>query len=72
VGESYARDRGAGATAFRRVPTWAVVAIVPVIAVIALLVTDVWSGNGSATGSAAAADTVDIKDFSFSPKRITV
>jgi len=72
VGEGYARDRGAGTTAFRHLPTWVVVAIVPIVAVIALLVTDVWSGNGSATGSAAAADTVDIKDFSFSPKRITV
>jgi plastocyanin len=49
-----------------------VVAIVPIVALIAVLVTDAWSGNGSATGSAATADTVDIKDFSFSPKRIVV
>jgi plastocyanin len=70
--ESHARDRGAGTTPSRRVPTWVVVAIVPVVALIAVLVTDAWSGNGSATGSAATADTVDIKDFSFSPKRITV
>ena len=72
MGESYARDRGAGTSALRHVPTWAVVAIVPVAALIAVFVTDAWSGNGSATGSVAAADTVDIKDFSFSPQRITV
>jgi plastocyanin len=72
MGASYARDRGAGTTALRRVPTWAVVAIVPVVALIAVFVTDAWSGNDSATGSAATADAVAIKDFSFSPKRITV
>ena len=70
--ESYTAEKGVGATALRRVPTWVVVAIVPVVALIAVLVTDAWSGNESATGSTGAADTVDIKDFSFSPKRITV
>ena len=69
---SYGRDRGAGTTALRRVPTWAVVAIVPVVALIAVLVTDAWSGNGSATGSAATADTVAIKNYTFSPNPITV
>ena len=57
----------------RRVPTWAVVAIVPVVALIAVFVTDVLSGNGGATAqSAASPDTVNIKNFSFSPNRITV
>ena len=70
--ESYTGERGVETTALRRVPTWVVVLIVPVVALIAVLVTDAWSGKGSATGSTGAADTVDIKDFSFSPKRITV
>ena len=62
-----------GDPALGRVPTWVVVAIVPVVAVIAVFVTNVWSGNGSTTvGSAATADTVDIKDFSFSPNPISV
>ena len=71
--ESYARDSGAGSTALRRVPTWAVVAIVPVVAVIAVFMTNVLSGNGGATAqSATTPDTVNIKNFSFSPNPITV
>jgi plastocyanin len=71
--ESHAADRDAGTTAWRRVPRWVIVATVPVVALIAVFVTDVWSGNGGTTvGSAATADTVDIKDFSFSPNPITV
>ena len=70
---SYARDSGAGTTALRRVPTWAVVAIVPVVAVIVVFMTDVLSGNGGATAqSATSPDTVNIKNFSFSPNPITV
>ena len=72
--ESYARDRGAGTTALRRVPTWVVVADR------ARRGSDrgvrhrrVVRATASATAqSATSADTVDIKDFSFSPKRITV
>jgi plastocyanin len=60
--------------AVRRVPTWLLVAIVPVVFVIAIVVTNVVSSDqhGTAIGSAAAPDTVVIKNFSFSPKPITV
>jgi plastocyanin len=60
--------------ALRRVPTWLLVAIVPVVAVIVIVVTNVVASDqhSAATGSAAAPDTVVIKDFSFSPKPITV
>jgi plastocyanin len=60
--------------ALRRVPTWLLVAIVPVVAVIAIVVTNFVSSDqhSVATGSAAAPDTVVIKNFSFSPKPITV
>ena len=57
----------------RRVPAWVLVLAVPVVAVIAMFVTDVLSGNGGATAqSAASPDTVNIKNFSFSPNPITV
>jgi plastocyanin len=61
-------------TAFRRVPTWLLVAIVPVVFVIAIVVTNfvVNDQQSAATRSAAAPDTVVIKNFSFSPKPITV
>jgi plastocyanin len=62
-------------TALRGIPTWLFVVIVPIAAVVAVLVTALVSGDGggSATGrSAAAADTVYIKNFSFSPNPITV
>ena len=60
--------------ALRRVPTWMLVAIVPVVAVIAIVVTNFVSSDqqSAATGSAAAPNTVVIKNFSFSPKPITV
>ncbi|HEY4402745.1 MAG TPA: cupredoxin domain-containing protein [Acidimicrobiia bacterium] len=60
--------------ALRRVPTWLLVAIVPVVAVIAIVVTNFVSSDqqSAATGSATAPDTVVIKNFSFSPKPITV
>lgn len=60
--------------ALRRVPTWLLVAIVPVVAVIAIVVTNFVSSDqqSAATGSAAAPNTVVIKNFSFSPKPITV
>ena len=49
------------------------VAIVPVVAVIAVFMTNVLSGNGGATAqSATTPDTVNIKNFSFSPNPITV
>ena len=71
-----ARDDGLVTTgaALRRIPTWLVVLIVPVVAVIAVVVTNFVSDDqqGTASGSAAAPDTVVIKDFSFSPKPITV
>ena len=71
--ESYARDSDAGTTALRRVPAWALVMAVPVVAVIAVLITNVLSGNGGATAqSATSPDTVNIKNFSFSPNPITV
>jgi len=58
---------------WRRVPTWVLVLAVPVIAIIAAFITDVLSGNGGATAqSAASPDTVNIKNFSFSPNPITV
>jgi plastocyanin len=61
--------------AFRRIPTWLIVVIVPVVAGIAVLVTVLVSGDGgggTTVRSAVAADTVDIKNFSFSPNPITV
>ena len=46
---------------------------VPVVAVIAVFITDALSGNGGATAqSAASPNTVNIKNFSFSPNPITV
>ena len=46
---------------------------VPVVAVIAVFITDALSGNGGATSqSAASPNTVNIKNFSFSPNPITV
>jgi plastocyanin len=46
---------------------------VPVVALIAVFITDVVSGNGGATAQPAASpDTVNIKNFSFSPNPITV
>jgi plastocyanin len=46
---------------------------VPLVAVIAVFVTDALSGNGGATAqSAATPNTVNIKNFSFSPNPITV
>jgi plastocyanin len=61
------------APGLRRVPTWVLVLAVPVVAVIAVFITDVLSGNGGATAqSAATPNTVNIKNFSFSPNPITV
>lgn len=62
-------------TALSRIPTWLVAVIVPVVAGIAVLITVLVSGDGggNATGrSAGTANTVDIKNFSFSPSPITV
>src|SRR3982074_777420 len=57
----------------RRVPTWVLVMAVPVVAVIAVFMTDALSGNGGAPArSAASPNTVNIKNFSFSPNPITV
>jgi plastocyanin len=62
-------------TVLRRIPTWFIVAIVPVVAGIAVLVT-VWvsgdGGGGATVGSAATANTVHIKNFSFSPNSVAV
>lgn len=60
--------------ALGRIPTWLLVVIVPAVAVIAVVVTNFVSGDqqGTPSGSAAAPDTVVIKNFSFSPKPITV
>jgi plastocyanin len=70
-------DDGGGSVsteaALRRIPTWMVVAIVPAMAVIAVVLTSfVSSDQSSSTGSAAGPDTIVIKNFSFSPKPITV
>ena len=70
---SYARDSDPGTTALRRVPAWVLVMAVPVVAVIAVFITNVLSGNGGATAqSTTSPDTVNIKNFSFSPNPITV
>lgn len=54
---------------------WVTVLIVPALAGIAVLVTVAVSGDGgsaAARSAAPAADTVNIKNFSFSPNPITV
>jgi plastocyanin len=56
--------------ALRRIPTWTLVVVVPLIAVIAVVATGSESQDGGA--SAVAADTVDIKDFAFAPQRLSV
>ena len=59
--------------ALGRIPTWLLVVIVPALVVVAVVVTYFVSDVRQGTQSAAAApDTVVIKDFSFSPKPITV
>jgi plastocyanin len=60
-------------TALSRIPMWLLVLIVPVVAGIAILVTAPISGDiGTAPArSAAGADTVVIKNFAFSPNRLT-
>jgi len=62
------------AAALRRTPTWLFVVIVPAVAVIAVVVTNFVSDSpqGTTAGSATAPDTVVIKNFSFSPKPLTV
>jgi plastocyanin len=61
-------------TTLSRIPIWLFVLSVPVVAGIAILVTaGVSDDSGSATaGSARDADSVVIKNFEFSPNRITV
>ena len=60
--------------ALRPIPTWLLVVIVPAVAVIAVIVTNFVSSdqNSATTGSATVPNTVVIKNFSFSPKPITV
>ena len=60
--------------ALGRIPTWLLVVIVPAVAVIAVVVTNFVSEDqpGAQSGSAAAPDTVVIKNFSFAPKPVTV
>lgn len=62
---------GTGA-AIGRIPTWLLVAIVPVVAVIAVVVTNVVVGDQqvATTASASAPNTVIIKNFAFSPKPV--
>jgi plastocyanin len=61
-------------TALRRIPMWLLVVIVPAAAVIAVVITNFVASDqqGATAGSAAAPDTVVIKNFSFSPKPLTV
>ncbi len=62
-------------TALRRIPMWLIVLIVPALAGVAVLLTAVASGDGrsaTARSVAPAADTVNIKNFSFAPNPITV
>lgn len=59
--------------AIRRVPTWVLVAVVPVVAAIAVFVTSLVSeDHGATSGSPTAPDTVVIRDFTFAPKPLTV
>lgn len=60
--------------ALARIPTWVLALIVPVVAVIAVLVTSVVSdGGGSDTAaSPTKPGTVTIEDFAFSPDPIEV
>jgi plastocyanin len=60
--------------ALHRIPIWLLVVIIPALAVIAVVVTNFVSDSpqGATTGSATAPDTVVIKNFSFSPKPLTV
>jgi plastocyanin len=60
-------------TPLGRLRTWVIVLLVPAIAGIAILVTAGVSGDwSSAPPGSVPADTVDIKNFSFSPNPITV
>ena len=54
-----------------RVPFWAFVAVVPVIAALAIALTGFGAGN-DATASSSTGDAIAIKDFTFSPDPITV
>jgi plastocyanin len=57
----------------RRVPTILLALIVPVVAVLAVVVTlSSTPDNTSAGGGAAAADSVTIKNFTFSPTPLVV
>ena len=57
-----------------RLPMWLIVAIVPVVAVVAVVFTGFGSGSGSSTASANAAEpnTITIKNFAFAPKPLNV
>ena len=56
-----------------RLPMWLVVAIVPVIAVVAVALTGFGSGASSDAASVKASpNTITIKDFSFAPRPLTV
>lgn len=69
AGESHVVNAKA---AIRRVPTSVLVAVVPVVTVIAVLVTSLVSEDHAATSaSPTAPDTVVIKNFTFSPKPLT-
>jgi plastocyanin len=56
-----------------RLPMWIVVAIVPVIAVVAVALTGFGSSDSPGAGGAAAAqpNSITIKDFSFAPTPLT-
>jgi plastocyanin len=60
--------------AIRRLPTWLLVVIVPVVALVAVLITGFGPGQsgGATAGAGTAANTVAIKNFAFSPNPITV
>ena len=62
----------ASRTGSRRPPAIVVIVAVPLIALVAVLVTRAVEGPSSTGGAAAGSNTVVIKNFSFQPARITV
>lgn len=59
-------------TPSRRLPAIVVILAVPLVALIAVLVTRAVEGPSSSGGTAAGSNTVVIKNFAFQPARLTV
>jgi plastocyanin len=56
----------------KRSPTWLVALAVPIVALLAIVVTRAVEGPSSSAAANAKADTVIIKNFAFVPPKLTV